>query len=494
MVSTFHGLELGKRGLMAGQAGIATTGHNLANANTKGYSRQQVNQVTSPSLPFSTTGNVSTSQLGTGVSIESITRVRDNFLDKQYRDQVSQLEEWTVKQDTLGELEVIIGEPSDAGLMAAMDKFWSAWEDLGNNPESHALKVAVVEQGQMIVDTAKTIDHSMTQLIGSLNEQLTTTVNDANSYLQQIADLNASIVKAGPQANDLLDQRDIVVEKLAMLVPITVNEQNGLYNIRLASDGTSLVTGETFTQPMTPDSSFQSGTLKGITDSIKTVEQYQGQLNDMIKGLAFGPITVEVPAGSQLADGTSAPSDEPLTVTVAGLNGLLQLGWSHEVDGEGNARPGVAFFTGDEEDFSISSLAINPALKENAGLLAISLRAETVDGQLKVITGNNDVAKLTASMRNENFTINGTERNVSDFFQSLVTSLGSESRTAQNNVRMHEAVIQATENRRQAILGVSLDEEMINLVKYQHAYNAAARLVTTTDQMLDTIINRMAAR
>ncbi|MCD8510246.1 MAG: flagellar hook-associated protein FlgK [Bacillus sp. (in: Bacteria)] len=494
MVSTFHGLELGKRGLMAGQAGIATTGHNLANANTKGYSRQQVNQVTSPSLPFSTTGNVSSSQLGTGVSIESITRVRDNFLDTQYRDQLSRLEEWKVKQETLGQLEVLIGEPSDTGLMSVMDKFWSAWQDLGNNPDSHAAKVAVVEQGQMIVDTAKTIDHSMSQLISSLTEQLHSTINDANGYLQQIADLNAGITKAGPHANDLLDQRDLVVEKLAMLVPIDVNEQNGLYNIRLTSDGTSLVTGQNVSQTLSSDVPFQSGKLKGITNSIKTVKQYQGQLNDMIKGLAFGSITVEVPAGSQLSDGRSSPPNEPLTVTVAGLNGLLQLGWTHEIDEEGNARPGEAFFTGDETDFSLSSFAVNPSIKENASLLAVSLRVETVDGQQKVVTGNNDVVKLAGNLRNGNFTINGKERNVSDFFQSLVSSLGSESRNAQNNVRMQEAVMQATENRRQASMGVSLDEEMLNLVKFQHAYNAAARLVTTTDQMLDTIINRMAAR
>src|SRR5690606_11808641 len=135
MVSTFHGLETGKRALSVGQASINTTGHNIANANTKGYSRQQVNQSTSPSLDV-WTNSTNPGQLGSGVSIDSITRVRDRFLDNQRQDQSSTLGEAEAKQAAFDRLESIINEPSDAGLNAAMDQLWTAWQDLSNNPDS----------------------------------------------------------------------------------------------------------------------------------------------------------------------------------------------------------------------------------------------------------------------------------------------------------------------------------------------------------------------
>src|SRR5690606_41664834 len=116
MVSSFHGLELGKRGLFAGQTGISTAGHNIANANTRGYSLQQVYLTTSPSVDIWSTGQWGSSQLGTGVSLESITRIRDRFLDQQYREQSGTLGEWTVKQDALSNLETIMNEPSETGL------------------------------------------------------------------------------------------------------------------------------------------------------------------------------------------------------------------------------------------------------------------------------------------------------------------------------------------------------------------------------------------
>lgn len=495
MVSTFHSLELGKRGLFAGQTGVTTTGHNIANANTKGYSRQQVNLTTSPALDVWTSGEVNPSQLGSGVSLESITRVRDRFLDNQYREQSGTLGEWSVKQDTLAKLETIINEPSETGLSAVMDQFWGAWQDLANDPDSLSARAVIKESAQAFVDTSQFIDRSMTQLTGDLNNQLMARIKDANSYLERIADLNNSIRRTGIQANDLLDQRDFYVEELSKLVSIDVEElSTGMYNIKLSSDGTVLVEGAKLTTSLDSKSNFSGGSIFGTIESIKTVDSYQQKLNDMVKAFVFGEIKVAVPAGSQLADGTNVPANGDMQVTVKGINGLHELGWSLKEDANGNAQPGVALFIGDEANFSIASLSINPTIKKDLAFIAASLRSETVNGQQKVISGNADLAQLIGRLRDQEFTINENSNNIHRFFQSAVSELGAESQAANRSVANHEAALKATEGRRQSVTGVSLDEEMANLIKYQQAYNAAARIVTTTDQLLDTIINRMGAR
>lgn len=417
MVSTFHGLELGKRGLMVGQASIATTGHNIANANTQGYSRQQVNATTSPSLSVWTNGD-NPGQLGSGVTLESITRVRDSFLDQRYREQAGTLGEWSVKQKTLDHLELIINEPSDTGLNFAMDQLWGAWQDLKNDPDSLSAIAVIKERAQEFVDTAQAMDSSMTSLKNDLGNQLTAKMEDANSYLSQIATLNNSILRSGANANDLLDQRDVLVEKLSSLVSVNVEPQtNGVYNISLSSDGTSLVSGDNSAK-LDSQSAITGGELAGILKSLDIVANYQSSLNETVKTFA-------------LANGMSP---------------------------EGGV--GESLFNGDENNFSIAALAVHT-----------------------------EVNQFTSPPNME-----ANSQSSKKSFQALVGQLGAESQSAIRSVANYDAALMATENRRQSVSGVSLDEEMANLIKYQHSYNAAARLITTADQMLDTIINRMAAR
>jgi flagellar hook-associated protein 1 len=419
MVSTFHGLELGKRGLMVGQASIATTGHNIANANTKGYSRQQVNATASPSLNVWTSGAVNPSQLGSGVSLDSISRVRDRFLDQQYRDQAGTLGEWVVKQQTLDRLETAINEPSKTGLSFSMDQLSGAWQDLANEPDSPSAQAVLKERAEAFVETAQSMDRAMTNVKDDLNQQLTVTMDEANGYLKQIAELNTSIQRNGSQSNDLLDKRDVLVEKLSELVPIKVNEQaNGVYNITLR-DGTSLVDGSNVSN-IDATSNITGGKLAGINESLTIVANYQNKLNETVKEYA-------------VATGMSA------TPATAGGN----------------------LFIGDSNNFSIANLKVNSTLNKD----------------------NPPVLNQT-----------GNPQNAKDSFQSLVGELGAESQAAINSVANHEAALMATESHRQSVMGVSLDEEMANLIKYQHSYSAAARMISTTDQMLDTIINRMAAR
>lgn len=422
MVSTFHGLELGKRGLMVGQASIATTGHNIANANTKGYSRQQVNTSTSPSLNIWANGNVNPSQLGTGVLLDSITRVRDQFLDGQFRDQNGTLGEWSVSQETLDRLESIINEPSNTGLQSAMDQLSAAWQDLENDPNSASAKAVLKERAQEFVTTAQAMYSSMTNLKTDLTQQTTAKIDEVNGYLEQIAALNQSIKRTGANANDLMDRRDVLVEELSKIVSIKVDQQaDGTNNITLSSNGASLVNGVNHTDIVdqsagTDGNKLFGGELAGITKSLETVTDYQRDLTT----------TVEL---------------------FAGANGMSIAGTSSE-----------NLFTKDNAVFTIEGLSVNA----------------TTD-------------KYTAPVNMEE-----DSKNAKKSFQTLVSGLGAKSQSAINYVANYEAALLATDSRRQSVTGVSLDEEMSNLIKYQHSYSAAARMISTTDQMLDTIINRMA--
>ncbi|WKA53921.1 flagellar hook-associated protein FlgK [Planococcus shixiaomingii] len=419
MVSTFHGLELGKRGLAVTQASITTTGQNIANANTKGYSRQQVNASATPSLDVWTTGGKS-GQLGTGVSLDSITRVRDVFLDRQHHDQASTLGESQVKQQTFDRLETIINEPSKTGLSSSMDKLWAAWQDVANEPKSSAAQTVLKERAIEFVNTAQAMDRDMTYAIDDLNLQQTNTVRDANELVKQIAELNGSIKKAGNQANDLLDKRDLLVGELSTLASIKVTANaDGTNNVSLrkadGTAGTELVKGDVQSDSIVDGSEASGGKLAGIIESKAIVGKYQTELANTVEQFVT-------------ANGLAAAS-----------------------------APGANLFTKENAAFKVSEL--------NANL--------TISKDNPAQNANGDVSKVNKS------------------FQSLVSELGAQSQSATNSVKNNEAALLATDNRRMSVTGVSLDEEMANLIMYQHSYSAAARFVSTTDQMLDVIINQM---
>lgn len=420
MVSSFHGLELGKRGLSVGQASIATTGQNIANVNTKGYSRQQVNSSASPSLDVWTSQGANTGQLGTGVNLDSITRVRDRFLDQQFRDHSETLGQWQAKQTTLDRLETIVNEPSDSGLNSAMDGLKNAWQDLANEPDSLSAQAVVKERAQGFIEVAQSMNKSMDSLKTELAQQSEAAVAEANGYLKQIADLNKSIVRDGSQSNDLKDKRDVLVEELSTLMSIKVEEKsNGSYSISLSSNNQALVSGEEVSEidhkTGAGENEIYGGKLAGLSESMDIAKDYQANLNKVVADFA-------------------------------GANSMSTTGGKDQ-----------ALFIGNAADFKLSELKVN---------------YEASPLEQPKATG---------------------EAAQSDF-RKLVSQLGAQSQAAINSVANHGATLQATENRRQSVTGVSLDEEMANLIKYQHSYNAAARLVSMTDQMLDTIINRMAAR
>jgi flagellar hook-associated protein 1 FlgK len=514
MRSTFHALETAKRSLFTQQTALQTTGHNVANANTAGYSRQTVNMVASkPMEAVGMNKSVTPGQLGTGVEFSSITRIRESFLDAQFRNENKTHGSWSIQADTLQKLETIVNEPSDTGLRAVLDNFWKSWHDLSENPEDITARKLVRETAKAVTDAFNQTARQLDELSADITENIGVKANQINTSLETIANLNLQIRRIeglGDNANDLRDQRDLLMDGLSKVINVTAVETiDGGYQVSMG--GAVLIEDGEF-NPVTVEgleASAAGGDLNGgeaygmIISRDQYVANYQQQLNTLVNGLANGDIRVTIPAGSVLPDGitldnvtytgTSRTLTSDLTVTVRGLNGLHQLGYTMMDP----PKAGGSFFASrDGGPLTAGNIQLDAAILADAGNIASSMR--TTGTPESVVKGNKDLALLISQFSEMKIDFSSVavgaataQGSVNDFFRSIVGQLGIEAEEANRQTTNAKIVVDQVESRRQSVSGVSLDEEMSSMIKFQHAYNAAARFMTTIDETLDRIINGM---
>lgn len=505
MASTFHSIETAKRSLFTQTTALSTTGHNVANANTEGYSRQKVNmQAAIPMEPFAFLHSTTPGQLGTGVEFDSITRVREKFLDDQYRNENTNFGSWSIQRDTLEKLEAIVNEPSNTGFRTVMDNFYKSWSDLSKNPEDVTARRIVKETTLALTDAMNQISRQLNALSEDLDSNIAVKANEIQGYLGNIANLNSAIVKVeslGDNANDLRDQRDLMADKLSKIMNITVTDSPQGYQIQM--NGQALVTGGAVQVPVDPaflNTAYTAGTLTngevhGMIKSRDTlVSDYQKQMDELANTLANGDIEITLPAGSVipatnalgLAGGALATDTK---VTVKGLNGLHQLGYTMD----GTTSPGLPFFTATDGGTAITAgnISLNAEILADPNKIATSMRTVDASGNETVIKGNNTLAILIANLKDTPMKSADGLRNatIGAQFSAIVGQLGVQSQEAARQTSNSEFLVEQVETRRQSVSGVSLDEEMSNMIKFQHAYNASARFMTTYDELLDKLIN-----
>ena len=239
-------MEIARRALFTQQQSLDITAHNIANADTKGYSRQVgIHSATYPGLSYSLNRPTYAGLMGTGVEIQEIRRMRDSFIDSDFRDENQISGEWETKSELLQNIEYIFNEPSDTGIRTVLDEFWNSFQELSKTPESTAARSLVYQRG---ISLSETINHTYSQLNKlqtQVNESIEIKVRGINSLSSQIADLNDLIHKveaAGDNANDLRDKRDLLADELSKIVRIHVNEDNrGMYTVSVS--GAALVIG-----------------------------------------------------------------------------------------------------------------------------------------------------------------------------------------------------------------------------------------------------------
>lgn len=458
MAGLFQGLELGKRALLTHQYSLQTIGHNIANVNTPGYTRQRVSiQATYPeSSPVG--------QIGTGVTADRIIQLRDLFLGDQYRDASKSKGEWAYKQKSLTQIESMFNEPQDGSINELLNKFWDSWSSLATNSDSSNNRKLIVAQAEELVNGIRQLATKLNSLQGSINADMVTMTKEVNRYTTQIASLNQQIKTAeigGEKANDLRDARDLLTDELSDLIDVrTVEKDNGATIVYMGSmilvDGSDSFAIGTKTQnkngvPISTliweDSEYvlknQHGQLAGLMQSRDVlIPDYIDQLNELSRTL------------------------------VEQVNSLHSTGYA--ADGS----TGINFFDPNYTD--AINISINSAVVENVNLIAA---ASTPDG-------DNQLALALSDLRNQAVLDNGS-LTINDYYASLVGRLGIETNEATSFTSNYELLVQQIDNSRQAVQGVSLDEEMTNLIKFQQAYDAAARVITQMDQALDTVISGM---
>ena len=374
MSSPFFGLEIGVSALRAAQQQLDTAAHNVANASTPGYSRQEVSLVESPPYTFPAFNRSGLpGQIGSGVTVAAITRVRDTFLDQQVQAQTTLQGQWDTRDQELSKVEAIFPEPSDSGLGNTISQYYAAWQDVASDPTSTAARTALTEQASNLAMQMNSDSTQLGMIASGIDTQVSQQVTTINDLATQIAGLNGQIQRVtvtGDNPNDLLDQREQLLEQLSAIVPTTVTVQkDGTATVEIG--GTDLVSGVNARQmvaqtnssghvtPTWSDGSavtLPSGQMKALLD-VRDVDVagYQSQLDSLAQGIA---------------DSTNA---------------LHERG----VDANGNA--GQALFTYYPGN-AAATLAVNPAVAANPQLIAASASPNT--------PGDGSVAGLIADLQN----------------------------------------------------------------------------------------------
>jgi flagellar hook-associated protein 1 FlgK len=437
------GLETTLRGILAQQLALDVTGHNIANANTVGYSRQRASLVaTDPYTVPGVTRPPQAGQLGTGVDVDQYERIRDSFIDLQLRAQTMLNGANQATQDGLQQVEQAFNEPSDSGLNSLLAKYWSAWQDVSNNPENLATRQALAAAASSLAGGFNQVAQQLSTLQSQTASNVTYTISDVNSIGTQIAALNDAIAKStvtGDRPNDLLDQRDLLIDRLSGLGNVTLtNGANGSVDVSIG--GAALVTGATSaTLAETDMTSLTSGKLSAlIALRDTTIPGYQTQLNTIASTL------------------------------------ISQTNTAHAAGFDLNGAAGGAFFTGTDA----ATIGVNSALVTNPALIAAS--------------GNGQPGNAAGALAMN--ALQGTavigSATIDQAYSQLVTLIGADSQEAQRAYDTSSLLTSTLQSKRDSVSGVSLDEEMTNLVRFQRGYQASARALSAMDDMLDTLITR----
>lgn len=439
--------------LFAAQAGMATTGHNIANANTAGFSRQQV-------LTASRTPEVLTyGAIGRGVDVLGVRRIQDDFLLANMRNQSARLSSYSQVDSALYEVEAILGSVDNDQLGTSLNEFFGAWADLANPTVEGNLKYEVFAKAQSLVSTFHSIDVSLQDLESNVNQTIEAEIGNLNRLLTAVADMNKQILTVeagGNQANDLRDQRDLLISQVSEIARVSVVERDdGTQDVVLG--GRTMVARDSVTLFQTSYQTTDDGTKMVVLtqDNFSEVTLPEGKLEGLLTA----------------RDKHIAEVREHLDSVAAKLIDEVN---SLHVQGRTAASSGLAFFTGD----SMHTIDLNPAIIENQDLI--------VTGRTAAV-GDLDLAGEIADLANVGLGGSGDE-SVSDRYRAMLIDVASRRSSYNFMVENQDNVVAAIETKISSISGVSLDEEGAKMVQYQNSYSAAAKVITTVQEMYDTLL------
>lgn len=461
----FYDLSIAVSALKAQQYGMSVAGQNIANANTTGYHRQEiVFTAASPQTGKILGGGIGNPVLGSGVLVQTVQRAQTDFLDGEVRNVNQESGSWDALSSNLTQAEAMIQDPdtsnsgSGSGISTQLNNFWNSWQSLSSLPTSESARVSVAETGQNLAQGISTLYQNLASLQNEADKTIASKASDINQTAHQIAELNKQItssIAGGYQPNDLIDQRDRLVEDLSKDANVTVYGTGGSEMI-VSIGGKALVQGDQVNEVKVNQNANGRSQIAWSDDS-SAVNITSGE----IKGLT--DVRDTVLAGYMTTLNTIASSV------------ITQVNAIHSTGTTMSGAPAEDFFTGTDA----SNIAVNPDLISDPTKVAAA-----GDGS----TGGNSIAKAIASIKSAT---NANGQTINDVYNTFVSTIGADSKKASDQLSTCSATLKQLNTQRESVSGVSMDEEMTNMVKFQQGYNAAARVFTTMNSMLDTLINNM---
>jgi flagellar hook-associated protein 1 FlgK len=495
-----------QRGLIVAQNALSTVNQNISNANTPGYSRQRVeittyNPYTNPSIAQVADGG----QLGQGPWVSQVTRSRDRFLDAQFRQSNGFQGLDTALRDALQQVESIVNEPSTSGVNSVLQNFFDTAQELSIHPESIAVRTQFLQQATDLVTVFQQQARQLSDLRKSMvgdpldansfaTSQLAITATDINTKLASLADLNRNIVvvkASGAQPNDLLDQRDKLLDDLSQLADIQVTTyDNGQIDVLIA--GQAMIRGvdrvdslEVVANPgPAPTADDVPSLIRTVNGGVVLNDGAGAELGaGRLKGISDmgGNAT-----GLSTVRGVLGKLDNLLGTVVAQVNTLQAAG--RDFNGAMGVNP---VFQNDPllnpgQPLNIFHWKVNATLVGDPKLLAAALNDATMPGNFAG-QGDGRNALAMAQLRDQSFVALGS--NLVDYLNGIVSKLGVDTRSYEDSSTAQDNLVHSLDLQRQSVSGVNIDEETIDLLRYQRAYEATSKVISTLDQITQTIIN-----
>ncbi len=460
-------LRIAAEAMQIAQRAIQTTGHNIANVSTPGFSRQQVILTSAP--PFKAGGLV----LGQGVRAEEIRSVVDGFLEGQLLSLNVEVGFTEAKSRAFTGIEGAFPIAEGIGIGAAQEAFFSALSDLANNPAGQVERVSLIGKANALGTALNETRSSLTSLQLNLDKEIGGVVNEINPLLTQIASLNAQITieqASGQEPNDLIDQRQVLIQRVSRLTGASVFEQTD-GRLTMQVNSLVLVSGDR---------------AASLDDSNPDVNGFRTILFNNTAGAGFvaTPFFNKGKLGGLLTmRDTGVPDvvasiDQFAKTLVDIVNAQHALGFDLNGTAGGDFFNPIAAVSG-----AASSVQVSSPVVADPSLIAAAQDAATVPGD------NRNALALVNLQTTQNVTL--ANSTLEDFFLNLLGNIGADSQTSEGTLDFQNSLLSQTQVRRDAISGVNMDEEVIKLIEFQRSFEAASLLVRTVDELFQSVMDML---
>ena len=458
MSGIYQILNTAKDAFLASQISMEVTSSNIANASTPGYVRQRaVLAATSP-------GEVAENAIQTGVEITTIERLYDRFIEFQMVGQSSQVGDASIRKETFDRVEAIFNETDGGGLNDMLNQFWSSWEDLSANPTGQVERTALANAAGNLATMFREYAGELYSVQTDLNAQIDASITQLNGYLSDIADLNDKIVEGvsgGVNVNNLLDQRSELLKKTAGLIDIQyVEETGGAVNV-FTADGRALVQGNSSWQLAVRDNG------AGFYDVVYA-DNPTAPINDAIGG---GKLSGMLGMRDTTVAGYLAELDDLAGTLVNAVNAQHASGYDNYRNVGGNFFEFLGA-TG------ARGMQVAAAILDDPNRIAAAATVSADGDNAREISGIKDQVLMSGGLST-----------LGDFYAALVGQIGENVAEAARTVTHETSVMSQMTSSWEQRSGVSTDEEMMNLIKFQMGYAAAAKLAGAADELLQTLLD-----